>query len=437
MNNLAERIPVVGKLIKGSERAYVGFLNRMRVDIFKGFMDTAMSEGKTVENSPELYKAMAEYINSTTGRGSVGKLEAAAPILNSLFFSPRLIASRLNLLTTPFNPKKYTSLPKEVRVEYFKGLAKFVGVGLSVLALAQLGGAEVEDDPRSSDFGKIKSGNTRWDIWGGFQQYIRVFAQLLSGQRKSSNSGNIQELDGSGAFGTNRGDVATSFARGKLAPVPSMAWNFISGTTPTGDDVTVLGEAKSHLMPLMVGDMKEAIKDRGVSALFTVGMPTIFGVGTSTYKPNQTSPIFSKDEVVNNPTLKTYYSKGIEFNPPKKGQHKVDINKEHPEGLMTDDEWTKWKEHYKKVLTEGLPMNVLGEKAVDGLDKILSKKYTVEDKDEYDNSVSTKYQVGNNLSKEELERVVTDLKGKASKYANIMMKLKSDAKITKEVKESE
>ena len=296
MNNLAEKIPVVGKLIKGSERAYVGFLNRMRVDIFRNFMDVAISEGKTIENSPELYKAMAEYINQTTGRGSVGKLENAAPILNSMFFSPRLIASRINLLTTPMNPKTYTSLPKEVRVEYFKGLLKFIGVGMSVLALAKLSGAQVEDDPRSSDFGKIKSGNTRWDTWGGFQQYIRATTQLASGQRKSTNTGKIQDLNGEGAFGTNRGDVATSFLRGKLAPVPSMAWDFISGRGTTGEPTTILGEAKSHLLPLMFSDVKEAMKDRGVSALFTVGAPSIFGVGTQTYTPREQKPKTKKHQ---------------------------------------------------------------------------------------------------------------------------------------------
>ena len=117
------------------------------------------------------------------------------------------------------NPLYYAKLPKELRVMAAKDMFKFVALGMSVLALAKLNGADVEDDPRSSDFGKIKSGNTRWDIWGGFQQYVRLFSQVASGEKKSSGSGEIQRLNGEGRFGETRGDVTSRFVRGKLAPI--------------------------------------------------------------------------------------------------------------------------------------------------------------------------------------------------------------------------
>lgn len=280
MNNLAERIPFIGKLIKGSERAYVGYLNKMRVDIFNRFTDEYESHGRTIHNDPELYKGLAKYINAITGRGNLGeKYEAAAPILNTFLFSPRLIASRLNLL----NPYFYYKLPKPVRVEAIKSMAKFIGLGLTVLTLASLGGADTEKDPRSSDFGKIKSGNTRWDIWGGFQQYVRLFTQLLTGQRKSTRTGVIQSLDGTGTFGESRADLLGRFVRGKLAPVPSAAWDFISGRTQSGAKTEVLKEASDRLLPLVFSDLKDAIDDKGIRAIFTVGLPSIFGVGTQTY----------------------------------------------------------------------------------------------------------------------------------------------------------
>lgn len=284
MSNLAEKIPIIGRFIKGSERAYVGFLNKMRVDMFRRAADGFAASGKTFKNSPELYKAFADYVGAATGRGQMPEiLEKSAPILNAAFFSPRLIASRLNLLTNWANPKFYTKIPKEVRVQYFKDMAKFIGTGMLVLGIAKMGGAEVEDDPRSSDFGKIKSGNTRWDIWGGFQQYVRLAAQMLTGEKKASTSGNITKLDGKGAFGQTRGSILMQFARGKLAPVPSEILDFSMGKDVIGNTVTIGSEAQKNL-PLVLQDIAQAASDKGVQGALGVGIPSMFGVGVQTYE---------------------------------------------------------------------------------------------------------------------------------------------------------
>lgn len=285
MNNLAEKIPLgVGKAIKGSERAYVSYLNKMRVDLFKQGMDAFLAEGKTPENSPELYKGWASWVNNSTGRGGLGKAETAAPILASVFFSPRLIASRVNLL----NPLYYKSLPKEVRIAALTDMIKFIALGATVLTLSHIGGASTQLDPRSSDFGKIKVGDTRYDIWGGFGQYIRVLSQILTRQSISAQTGKLQDLSGKGAFGKTPASVGISFVRGKLAPVPSMAWDFASGRTAIGEKVTWQQEAKSHLLPLIYSDLQEAYKQQGVKSLLTVGLPSTFGIGVQTYKPKET-----------------------------------------------------------------------------------------------------------------------------------------------------
>ena len=317
MNNTAEKIPYVGKLIKGSERAYVMFLNKMRVDVFNQFADKFEEQGKTIENSPELYKAMAKLVNSQTGRGNLGKLEEAAPVLNTVLFSPRLIASRVNLLTNWANPLWYKNTPKEIRVAYMKDMLSFIGLGLTILGMFKFAGGgdddensiQVETDPRSSDFGKIKKGDTRWDIWGGFQQYIRLVTQVALGEKKSSNTGEIQTLDTKGRFGEGRGDVLLRFARGKLAPVPSMVVDFFAKRTlmgdkvesrfdipfypkdnPKGNNLTLTDELASHLFPLIISDVYSAIKGNGLQSLITVGLPATFGVGVQTYS-NDRPPV--------------------------------------------------------------------------------------------------------------------------------------------------
>jgi hypothetical protein len=169
-------------------------------------------------------------------------------------------------------------------VQYFKDLAKFIGTGMLVLGIAKMGGAEVEDDPRSPDFGKIKSGNTRWDIWGGFQQYVRVAAQLITGEKKSSTSGNISELDGVGRDKT-RADLLLGFLRGKLAPVPGETLDLLGGKDVTGQPVTLTSEAMKNL-PLVGQDIADAYQDRGVAGALGVGIPSLFGVGVQTYQPS-------------------------------------------------------------------------------------------------------------------------------------------------------
>jgi len=113
----------------------------------------------------------------------------------------------------------------------------------------------------------------------------------------------MYELEGKGAFGTDRGDVLSSFLRGKLAPVPSAAWDIIKGRAVSGEKInrtfdipfypadnptegiTITDELWQHVAPLLINDVSQAIKEKGISGLFTAGIPSVFGVGVQTYEP--------------------------------------------------------------------------------------------------------------------------------------------------------
>lgn len=310
MSTLAEKIPVIGKtlkikgktvvpglnIVKGSERSYAMLLNKMRVDMFNYFTEKMKDRGVTPANNPKAYKAMAEYINNATGRSDFGlTLNRIAPILNSVFFSPRLIASRINMLTYFMQPRFWTTLPVEARIDYMRNWVSLLAIGGTILFLAKLGGADVEDDPRSSDFGKIKSGNTRWDIWGGAQPYIRTMAQVISGKSKSSVTGGVRELDSKDRFLITPG----KFLRNKLAPIPGAIFDLAADETSVGDDIvyqwggagpkeiSIDQYIKQRLLPMTATSTEEAMKDQGVQALLTVMIPNLFGVGTSTYGPKK------------------------------------------------------------------------------------------------------------------------------------------------------
>lgn len=289
MSNLAQKIPVVGSLVKGSERAYSMYLNKMRVDVFNRLADQMQENGKTWENSKEQYQQLAKFVNNITGRGDLSEtLDKASPLLNTLFFSPRLMASRVNTMTYLAQPRFYKTVPAEARKAYFKGLVSTAAVGLLVLGLAKAAGAETEDDPRSPDFGKIKSGNTRWDIWGGHQQYIRLVSQLITGQRKSSTSGRITNIgDPKNPYSGTKGGLVMGFLRGKASPVAGMVTDIVTGENvigqKLGDEISWEKYFLEHVLPLNVTGIKEAVEDQGAKALFTVGVPSTFGVGVQTY----------------------------------------------------------------------------------------------------------------------------------------------------------
>lgn len=178
-------------------------------------------------------------------------------------------------------PDYYIRLDPFTRKQAMGDLVKFVGTGLSVLTLAKMNGAEVGGDPRSADFGKIKIGNTRFDIWGGFQQYARAIGQLLTGQQISTTSNKLMTL-GEGYKATTRKDIAQRFGESKLAPVPQFINQMMQGTTAIGGKFEPGKEVINRFIPLVWQDLSEAVQEHGAAGVLT-GIPSTFGVGTQTY----------------------------------------------------------------------------------------------------------------------------------------------------------
>jgi hypothetical protein len=319
MNNIAQKIPIAGTVIKGSERAYVMFLNNMRVEVFRQGKTAFEANGKTMENNPQLYKSLADHINNITGRGKLHpKLEGSAPVLNAFFFSPRLMASRLNLLTNFMNPRWYKRTPIEVRKMYFKDMAAFTVAGVALMGLSKLAlGDDLETDPRSTDFLKYKSGNERIDVLGGFQQYLRVIAQVLSGEKV--RNGKVTKLDGKGAFGEDKVDVAMRFMRGKLAPNVALATDIIAGRDMMGNEIKLtewnpdgkkekgIGDlAGTYLLPMTATDIKRVFDDKDMRAVGLLAL-AVFGASVQSFdRPAPKSTGSSKPTKVKHHRPKKY-----------------------------------------------------------------------------------------------------------------------------------
>ena len=100
MSNLAEKIPGIGRLVRGSGRAYTGFLNKLRADVFDDLVTKFQSQGIKIEG--RALNDLSNFIGTFTGRGKLGALEGSAVALNSVFFAHRLMSSRLNILNPLF-----------------------------------------------------------------------------------------------------------------------------------------------------------------------------------------------------------------------------------------------------------------------------------------------------------------------------------------------
>ncbi len=234
-----------GRMVRAGNRAYTIFLNKLRADTFDSLVKTSKVfslEGVDVDKA----KALAEFVNTATGRGSLGQTgEKAAVALNSMFFSPRLIASRVKL------PAMLISKDATVRKEALKSLGAIFAFGNTITQLGKFGlGGSVETDPSSADFMKLKIGNVRVDPWGGFQQYMVLLNRLspqsvrvpfagteipanpLGGRFKSS--GNGQEFNYSDLkFGRDtRKDTAENFLVNKTNPALSFAYGLLTGRDP-------------------------------------------------------------------------------------------------------------------------------------------------------------------------------------------------------------
>ena len=271
-----EKIPIVGRGVRASNRAYTGFANKLRADVFDHLIKSAEKTGRNPWKEPQLVDSVIDFVNAGTGRGSLKGLEKAAVALNATLFSPRLMSSRLSLL----NPKFYYKLDPFVRKQALQSLFAFSGMTATILGTAKLSGLEVGLNPLSADFAKIKIGNTRIDIMGGFQQYIRAAFQLAGGKVVSTTSGKVTEL-GKGYKPVTRLGLAGRTMEYKLAPVASFAVNLLRGQSTFGEPINIPEEVGKRFVPMVMQDVIDLSReDPELLPLATFGF---FGMGLQSY----------------------------------------------------------------------------------------------------------------------------------------------------------
>lgn len=276
LSNFANLIPG----IKASNRAYTGFLNKLRSDLFNRLIDNSIKAGKDPYKDLRIAQDLASFVNVATGRGSLGSAEKWADGLNTILFSPRFIASRVQLVA---NPVAYVKMPWEVRKEYLKSLLAIAETGAAVSVAAKMAGGDVDTHPTSSDFGKVKFGNTRIDPYGGFQQYLTLFNRLVMGESTPSSGSNVNKPYELGSkFGLNtRKDVVVDFFSNKLAPVPRFINGWLDQTKKRGFNIPE--ESIRMFTPMIAQDLYDVSQEDPELLPITVPLSGV-GFGVQSYE---------------------------------------------------------------------------------------------------------------------------------------------------------
>lgn len=295
-SQMAEKVPLIGAVVRASERAFTGPLDWARMTwgerFSKEIEEYAAANDWSEARTTEALKQAGKFINAATGRGEFsGKASALneyLPFLNTVFFSPRYQLSRLQLLNMSLNPVAIMRMEAPVRNIVMRKMWRYYGTQAAIQVGASAIGAQTnETDPNNPDWLKLKIGNTRYDMNAGLQQNMRIlytmsgaFAKLAAAEAqgdKKSIADAKQEVVGRGEY----------FLRSKLAPIPSFGVDYLSGSTINKQPFEWKTAAVTRLVPLYLQDMYDGWKQEngisGVAKGAAKSVPAIFGVGMQTY----------------------------------------------------------------------------------------------------------------------------------------------------------
>ena len=284
-----ERVPVLGSVLRASERHYVTHLNLLRASAFDFFLDAYPDATR------DQLTAWARYVNAASGRGSLGDVgQTAQNVGSALFFSPRFLASRWQALI--WEPARSARTPA-VRKEIAKTYAAFAGVlavGHVLWGLAfgdddePGGGGATGLDPRDSDFLKMVTGNLRVDAGAGTTQVVRLLFQM---GLTATDAWGLTDPPAT-ARETDAYELNARYLRYKLAPAPSAALALSTRKDAVGEDVTPAEVAVRSLLPLGVTQTAEAYGAGGADVALAVYLGNFWGISVDVYDdPLQRLPV--------------------------------------------------------------------------------------------------------------------------------------------------
>lgn len=242
-------------LLRRSDAAFNIAMQTARANLFDWMWERSNGDVKLLKT-----QKIGDAINTITGRGKVpllvSKDEVQNKLINNMLFAPKWLASRIQTLTDLRYVGQIGKLtPQGIRARSAVGNVIMLGV-LTSLLKAIAWGLDDEDErdwweflqsafePRSTEFGKIKVGSTRFDLSTGTSGLITLFSRLLSGETVTS-SGVKQDV--------KRWEVLGNFIKGKGSPFISNVLQLATNTDYFGEKRkwNTAGEIASNVMDFL------------------------------------------------------------------------------------------------------------------------------------------------------------------------------------------
>lgn len=287
-SSIPEKIPLLGRVFKGSENAFMGAALRMRTDLADKYIKMAGNQGVDVASKKEL-EAIGRLVNSMTGRGNIGRLDVFGKEINAMFFSIKFLKSNFDTLTMHLFDKGATKFTKK---QAAKNLFKITAGIAGTLTLAELMfPGSVETDPRSVDFGKIKIGDTRFDITGGMGSLFVLANRLRPTKRegewgfwtKSSTTGENYKLNSKKYGARTALDMVEDFFENKFSPLAGLGRDILKGEHFGGENIAAKTILRNLTFPLSVQSMQELLANKNSAPLLQSLILEGLGIGTQTY----------------------------------------------------------------------------------------------------------------------------------------------------------
>jgi hypothetical protein len=261
----------LGEAIRGKDKARQ---REVRAEI-KDLED--FERGGAIDNR----KQLAQFLNATTGRSTsaLGQMSSGR-LPSAVFWSLRLQASRWEsiyhqLPKAMFNPKTPWPIRKLALRQVLGAMALTLGTfaALKFLLEATDTDVHVETDPRSTDFLRIRIGDTVFNPLGGYQEPLRVLSQVITGQRKDFRTGKLEK--------TRARDVAVMWLRYKVEPVGSAIWTGLEDKNAVGEIETIPRHLRDLFAPISLENAIEAIQALGWPGAVWA-LPEQLGAGVQT-----------------------------------------------------------------------------------------------------------------------------------------------------------